>query len=409
MTLHRQMDRLCFGWHRSEARYDFLPAMPGASGLPRSNDPAFSALAGLHPRSGNRGYLVVGEAAMRLFDCDSARSASVDLPQLVHSEDPIELAHAFNARFDALILPMAYEISPDRSYERLTSFFEALTVPVITLGLGIEGEPNDSADQLHPSVRKLLRLLNDRAILFGVRAETTQHWLHEHGFKQAVAIGCPSLHLYPAAIEALRGRAAPAEGPIVTAGYLFRDLKRTRWQCRFFKGEDATYILQDELFCGGAFDPDTALIDDATGSVSNALVAAAARRWAGLTPPFARYAFFHNLDAWRLCCAGHQLYVGDRFHGAVVALQTGCPVLLFTKDVRTRELSVFYGIPTVDLKRVSDQPLRDVVAEALTPSRMSAFVDTWRDRHNNFLQVLSQVGLRPSAGTRLGQPNAMQC
>ena len=406
MNVHRQMDRLCFGWHRSEARFDFLPGIPGASGLPRSNDPAFGALAGLHPRSGNRGYLVVGEAAMRLFECDYARSASVDLPQLVHSEDPIALAQAFNARFDALILPMAYEIAPDRSYERLAAFFETLTVPVITLGLGIEGEPDDPVERLHPSVRVLLRLLNDRAVLFGVRAETTQRWLNKHGYEQAVAIGCPSLHLYPAAIDSLRGRAAPVEGPIVTGGYLFRDADRARWQCAFFQGEDATYILQDEIFCDSAFEPDTAVIDDATGAVSSALVAAAARRWAGLAPPFARYAFFHNLDAWRLCCAGHQLYVGDRFHGAVVALQTGRPVLLFAKDVRTRELSVFYGIPTVDLEHVSDQPLRDVVAESLTRTRMDAFVDTWRDRHDAFLQALRQVGLHPSAGARLAQRNA---
>ncbi len=395
----RKLERLCFGWHGREAGFDFRPGLAGAAGLPRSNDNEIGALAHLHNRSGNRGYLVIGEATMRLFDCDRDLSASLDLRRLLEWEDPERLAAAISARFDALVLPMAYEIAPGFSYDRLVVFLETVTLPVVTLGLGIHCDPDDSIDLFHPSVRSLLRVLDRRAALFGVRAETTRCWLERHGFRQAVALGCPSLHLYPSTVQALEKQPLDMNGSIATGGYLLRNDQRARWQCQLFGDHDATYILQDELFTSDHFHEDTPIINDATGTVDRTLIVDAVQRRIGLDPPFSRYAYFHGLDAWRLCCAYHELYIGDRFHGAIVALQVGRPIALFTKDVRTRELSAFYGIPTVELEDVFHHPLRDVVSHSLDQPRRREFVETWHQRHHRFLDTLRSVGLTFTAGS----------
>jgi len=337
---------------------------------------------------------------MRLFDCDRDASGSIDLPRLLNAEDPERLAALLNHRFDALLLPMAYEITPSHSYDRLARLLASLTIPVVTLGLGIDCDEDLPIDRFHPSVTTLLGLLDRHALVFGVRAETTRRWLAANGFHNAVALGCPSLHLYPSAFLALRSRRVPpADGRIATGGYLLRNEERSRWLCALFEGVDATYILQDELFGAGLLDEDTVIIDDATGSVDPALIAPIIRRSIGRTPPFRRYAYFHSLDAWRLCCAGHDLYVGDRFHGAIVALQVGRPALLFTKDVRARELSQFYGIPTADLEQAAAGGLRDLVAAQLTPTAMERFIDVWSARHGAFLKALGDAGLRFTAAS----------
>lgn len=402
MPTPKMFERLCFGWHVAEDRHDCEVGLPGSIGLPRPSGSALRDHSPLFGQIGNRGYLVIGEAAVRLFDCDRTRSAAMDLRRRLTRQTPEDLAASLNAAFDVLVLPMAYEIAPDVSFEALTRLLEHLRIPVVTLGLGLHGEPGDRLDRFDASVPRLLAMLNDTALLFGVRAETTRQWLAGHGFDRAVALGCPSLHLYPANILALEPPPLAADHPLATGGYLLRDKARSRQHCRFFEGTTATYILQDEVFGDAVRDIDAPVLNDATGNVDRRFISDAVARHIGQTPPFSRYVLFHGLDAWRLCCAQHAVYVGDRFHGGVVALQAGRPVALFTRDVRARELSRFYGIPTIELASVCTQPLRDVVGAALAGRRIAEFVETWQARHTSFVRTLRDIGLGCNAGTGIG-------
>lgn len=388
------LQRVCFGWHRDAARFDFLDTMPGASGLPRTRGRTIEALRATFARTRNHGYLVIGEAAMRLCDCDPLRSCSVDLPRLLEALQPAEIAEHLNRTFDALVLPMAYEITAGKRYDRVAALVEALRIPLVTLGLGILCAEDTPLGAFDESVAALLRALSRKAVLFGVRAETTKRWLDRNGIADAQALGCPSLHLYPDAIRALRGSDLRRPGPIATGGYLLRDLARSRWQCRLFAGVEATYILQDELFESDGLDPQALLVDDATGEVDAPAIAKAVEAWGGFRAPFARYTVHHALDAWRQRCAQHGAYIGDRFHGAVVALQVGRPVILFTRDVRAQELSSFYALPTADLARAADGNLQDLTHATAAGGGVEAFIETWALRHGAFEAALKAAGLR---------------
>jgi hypothetical protein len=254
-----------------------------------------------------------------------------------------------DAAFDRLVLPMAYEIAPDVDYTRLVQVLAAIRIPIVTLGLGIACDPQTPLTALPKSVADLLAVLDGRAALFGVRADVTRDWLHRHGFSRAVALGCPSLHLYPHKILRLEPPPAPPDRlSCLTGGYLLRDAERGRALSQFFAGACATYVLQDELFVDGVFGEDAVLLDDPRHEVDAAVLNEAVERIHGYRPSFRRYHYFDSLDAWRCCAAAHHVFIGDRFHGSVVALQTGAPAILFLKDVRARELAEFYGIPRLE-------------------------------------------------------------
>jgi hypothetical protein len=390
--------RICFGWRPAYARTSDGGSVDGLSPLPRPPDGSLQAWRRSHLVAGNRGYLVIGEAAGRLFACDQAGSGFLDLPRLANEVETGDLVQRIDAAFDLLVLPMAYEIGMGVDYSRLVQVLSAIRVPIVTLGLGIACDPQTPLAALPDSVAELLSVLDRRAVLFGVRADVTRDWLHRHGFSRAVALGCPSLHLYPHKIMRLD---PPTQSPdrlaYLTGGYLLRDRERGRALSCFFEGASATYVLQDEPFVEGAFDDDDVLFDDARQEMDAVVFNAAVERIHGYRPSFRQYRYFDSLDAWRCCAAAHHVFIGDRFHGGVVALQTGTPTVLFLKDVRARELSEFYDIPRLELHDAVTAGCAATVDQCLSTAAIAQLKAVFADRHETFLRSTAACDLRFSA------------
>jgi hypothetical protein len=231
-----------------------------------------------------------------------------------------------------------------------------------------------------------------------VRAAKTEAWLRRHGWSRAEALGCPSLHLYPQAIARLAPPAKPlAALAIATGGYLLRDVGRAAALCRLHDGRAASYFVQDEIVAATTIAADAVVIDDARQLLDRAAMVRAVAAWGGITPGFARYFCCDGLDAWRAAMAGHDLYIGDRFHGGVVALQVGLPTVLFCRDVRADELSAFYEVPRLDLAAAAEQGLDTAVATALSPDALARFKDCHAQRDKHFWAAMRTAGLHPAA------------
>nr|WP_281379544.1 polysaccharide pyruvyl transferase family protein [Ancylobacter tetraedralis] len=297
-------------------------------------------------------------------------------------------------------MPTAYEIAPDRDFSSLVALLERLDVPVVTLGLGMK-DGGLRMEDLHPSLHQLLSWLNDHAALFGVRADRTATWLHANGFPRAVALGCPSMHLHPEAIARLRPPMVAMDRlRLATGGYVLRDLARAAGLSALLEGCDASYFVQDEIFHSVTFAADDIVIDDARGELRKEAMERAITAWGGFVPSFGRYLYFDGLDAWRQAMAGHDLFVGDRFHGGTVALQVGLPTVMFARDVRADELSRFYGIPQPELGGAGADDLAPLLAQALGEQSLAAFRATHARRDAAFWQAMARVGLN-RAGTRV--------
>ncbi|QRM32377.1 polysaccharide pyruvyl transferase family protein [Microvirga sp. VF16] len=389
--------RICFGWRPGNSLP--RPEIAGlpAGGLPRSADPTYGALARDFRRTGNKGYIVVGEATARLFACDREASAFVDLPALAGQRGIPALAEAVSRAFDMIVLPTAYEIAPGRDFEPLVRLLERLDVPVVTLGLGMNDD-GLAMEDLHPSLRQLLSWLNTHAALFGVRADRTAAWLHDNGLRRAVALGCPSLHLYPDAIARLQPlQSSPAQLRIATGGYVLRDHDRAAALSALLDGQNVSYFVQDEIFHPGLFAEDDIISDDTRGILRKEKVEQAITDWGGFSPSFNRYFYFDALDTWRQAMAGHDVFIGDRFHGGTVALQVGLPTVMFTRDVRADELSRFYGIPQAGLGVDGSKALATLIAEALSAESLARFKATFAQRDVAFWDAMASVGLIQAA------------
>lgn len=380
------LPRIAFGWHPGAVRKHNLPGYGPES--PKHGREALAAL-------GNMGFAVIGEAARGMIACDERASGFIDLRWLAPNEQPDQLADRLNRAFDALLLPMAYDIGGDAPLGPVADVIEALNIPVITLCLGLNVPPETPLSRLSPDLATFLNVLNKKAAVFGVRGMMTEEWLHRHGYKRAQALGCPSLHTNP---KAIRDLSCPdLARPVASGGYLLRDRARGEALSRLFARVEAHYVMQDEILAPGVLDQDAKLTIDDDPEISANVVRAACARLCGFTPAFASYRLFLNIPPWRRALAGQMAFIGDRFHGAAVALQAGLPVVLFEKDVRARDLALFYSIPTLDLFEAAHMGAIAALEAALTPAALVAQKTTFERRHASLRHALAQAGFALSA------------
>jgi hypothetical protein len=387
--------RLCFGWHLDATRYSLKAPMPFASGLPPPNSADIAKMRRAFALTSNKGYLVIGEATARLFDCDPESSTVLDLRRYAElPETARELAARLDQKFDMLVLGLAYEINPGSQYKRLVDLLECLSIPVVALDLSV-ADVEVPAEAMDESVMRLAKFLSERAALFGVRALSTQSWLKRHGIGRAVPVGCPSMYLYPnSVVEMLPPAGAVRDLLFATGGYLLRDTMRAKQHGSLFERVRAHYILQDEIFGLSDRQLNSLRYMDARREFVAEDINALAEQEFGYRPPFDRYFFFDDMHAWRQNLSWHDVYIGDRFHGAVVALQAGRSAVVICKDVRSEEIASYYDLPALSLEKAMSLGLQGVIEEQLSKSRIAQMKSTFVRRAKEFRREIENCGLR---------------
>ncbi|WP_368413472.1 hypothetical protein, partial [Dongia sp.] len=95
----------------------------------------------------------------------------------------------------------------------------------------------------------------------------------------------------------------------------------------------------------------------------------------------------------RQCYGWHDVFIGDRFHGGVAALQVGLPTAILFKDLRVKELSEFFGVPHTTVDKACTMGIEAFMAEFMSEQRINAFLETYRLRLKNFHRHLTEAGL----------------
>lgn len=389
------MKRLCFGWHIDVTRHSLSTPLPLALGVPPSNSDRPEDMRRSFSLTSNKGYLVIGEATARLFDCDPDASTMLDLRRFAElPESPKALARRLNSQFDAVVLGLAYEINATSRYGRLVDLLEHLTIPIVTLDLSVADVAVSPAG-MHESVMRLARVLSERSALFGVRAFSTQEWLERHGINRAIPVGCPSMYLYPQALMSMsRPSIAVGKTLFATGGYLFGTASRALDISKLFEKNKANYILQDEIFLLSSEQFGTLRYMDWRREFSADRVNDLAEQKLGRRPPFKRYFFFDDMHAWRQCLSWHDIYIGDRFHGAVVAMQAGIPSVVICRDVRSLEIAEYYNLPAVSLDEALSFGIEKIVEEKLSQSAVDRMKSKYGQRLAAFRREIEKCGLR---------------
>lgn len=382
--------------------------MPRLLGVQATATDTLGGLQATHKLTGNRGNIIHAEAPVKILQKDYTRSAYGNLAALSRALAP-RFREEMAENFDIIVISLANFIRPDHDGAALFNAIKDLdgAVKVIVLGAGLQGDHPLSS--MTPGNRDLIAILNERAALFGVRGSKTAEWLASNGFANATVLGCPSLYAYPQSILSIDGSEARAKGAtadVMTAGHLSvhnkRIVSRGIKLARALQGINASYVFQDEIFAYGDLPKKAFLYNEG----SNECAAAPLNRWlsqtGGMPIDFRRYYYFTEAGSWRQAALRHDVFIGDRFHGGVAALQAGCPAIFLKEDNRVAELTEYFALPALSIDRFARWGLAKTLDECLHDDILNRMKRRYRQRHAEFSAALAAHGL--VVETRLPRP-----
>jgi hypothetical protein len=103
---------------------------------------------------------------------------------------------------------------------------------------------------------------------------------------------------------------------------------------------------------------------------------------------------FFDTNQWRAWTSSMDFSIGRRFHGNIIALQSGVPGLMVAVDDRMREMLRFTGLPAIEasaLEAANDRA--EFVADHLADLDVPQVVETYNERESNFRATLREIGL----------------
>lgn len=350
--------------------------------------------------TGNKGNMIHREAMPKILKINRDASAYVNLIKLRDAcADENEYAKLVNESFDCLVISMANFIQPGEQETRLYDLLRPLEIDVHVVGVGLQIPCPFS--QLAQSTQDLLKYFNDKAKLFSVRGKRTENWCHKNGLDNAIALGCPSMFVYPSNVFSITLPDLTKDLKIISAGHIHQAVLGTKKvNGRAFslmsalKGMNVDYVFQSELFKFDELLTKPGVFNEALSEVSAKHVNEFIQDKSGIKPPFNRYFQFDSPAAWRSTSSTYDLYIGDRIHGAVAAMQSGTPALIVYDDIRVKELADYFCLPSVDVKELNSKSLNVLLEEQFTEEWLAKFKNRYKLVLRKFIRKLDSIGLK---------------
>lgn len=317
-----------------------------------------------------------------------------------------EFKRKLSENFEAVVFSFANMVAPPvkgkeeslkQHFGRLSEIVRQINVPLFVFGVGMQ-ERLTAKEDILPELSEFLLELNQKAEIFGCRGAETEAYLRHIGCDRALALGCPSLYVYPSRVRSINALSEVKNKTGTTAGYLDRRHLIGYQPERILSLEKITnklnlsYVFQNDLMTLSELENVHGIYSDADNSVDSEIINSYIESF-GVQVSVKEYRFFRDPRAWRQYASHHDFFFGDRFHGGVVSLQTGRPALFIYNDLRVRELTEHFGIPSVSLKDVLDGDVEDIVVNAFSKTRTAQMRDIYDERVKEYFEIARKVGL----------------
>ncbi|MGH8601714.1 MAG: polysaccharide pyruvyl transferase family protein [Gammaproteobacteria bacterium] len=346
--------------------------------------------------------MLIGDAVARLLDIDIVSSGTmVDIRNL-------------NDTIDLLVIPAANFLSPVMDLSWLLPIVEGTNHRILMVGVGAQFPTTRIADaQLPETALRLMHAISDRSQSISVRGQFTADVLAKFGIKNTRVTGCPSLFRLGKEKLSIRTPSPTSFKPVFNGSS--NVLKHASSADEARKAElkllrlamelEAPYVLQNELHEMQIAARDKKGAEGCKATLHNLGADIKLDRYLKYIMEHAK-AFF-RADRWAEFMARHDIVIGTRFHGNIIALSQGIPAAFIAHDSRTVELCEALRIPFIALKQFADTDLRQIV-EQLDFSKMEKYFPAARKNLASFFEE-NHVPHRLQADAENEIKKAAQC
>jgi hypothetical protein len=238
--------------------------------------------------------------------------------------------------------------------EQAAEFVEKLDLPVCTFGWGCHAYLDDTIAEANvdPRAIRLLRALADRSTTVGVRGEFTADLCAKYGVKNVSVVGCQSAYVAGMANAASPALKTTGARPVIYLSLGPNEVELLRLGMASGAGLIGQGDPTDERIATGDISREDFIANTGAYWQAPYLVAALASGVISRADYFdyvrAHFHKFYAVEPWRAHIAdSYDFCFGTRFHGNMVALQSGVPALWVVHDMRTKELCRHLNLPAV--------------------------------------------------------------
>lgn len=299
----------------------------------------------------NIGDAFVHDSSLKLLDYDR-----VDVLEITRLDD--KLVDRWNEEYAYCFLRGSNYVNASMRWHQTRAILERLKIPVLALGIGAQA-PASGPLELSEETVGVLRAIADRCETLGVRGDHTAEVLWDIGVRNVRVIGCPTL--FRRRDPSLRIDLPPLDEVRRVAFTLRREVSATyaRDIQRYLSVQRASILAlagRGELGIAAQGEVEEKKIVLGTAEQRAAALAQLEQAgWLeGADDPLRRLyeerLFYSDVVAdYDSYVRRHDLVLGYRLHGNLIALANGVPSVYFTYDSRTAEFVQTFAIPAFDV------------------------------------------------------------
>ena len=271
---------------------------------------------------------------------------------------PVEV---INQSGQIAVIPCANHLGSHEDFGWRADRVEQYDIPALAIGLGAQSSTREEFPDIPAGTRRFVAAIAERrsgnAPNITVRGEFSRQVLDRLGIQDGVEVlGCPSLFINDARdlgqiiahrLEHKIQRIAIAGGNPDRGFDSSLEQQLYAMACQ----SGGSYIVQDPLpfirAARGEFESLDSTEKDKLRKYLG-IESSAGEGWGS------NIITFFDIDAWLENLRQHDLVIGMRIHGTLLALQCGIPALCITHDSRTEELCETMKIPFVSFQKLSE-------------------------------------------------------
>lgn len=294
---------------------------------------------------------------------------------IVHLFEPDCFNHSFKNKgisleeYDAIFITDLIWIRENQDFSYLQKLIEGLENKIVFLSVGLQSSCYNDNFKIHPSVINILKAVSKYKVI-GVRGKYTAKILKKYGIVNTQVIGCPSMYYWNnpdlkvqlndqmplvtiSNFRAVYGKLSTSEHVILET--------IIKSKLPIIEQNDTDYTLNESL---------TKLEIDFLKNNTQV---------------------YFNDYSWIKSIWSNSFSFGLRFHANVMALRAGIPSLFITIDSRTKEMTDFFKLPSID---INDIKSATTVSDLYRLMDYSAFNKNYKTIFKNFTRFLSKNGVQ---------------